>query len=85
MVDQSYIDNKVTQYVLTNGKHPRFVLLDKDAFSRFTSMLKPKELIKIAVSNNKHDASIARMCCTAGCWVDILSVDTDKDLFEVTG
>ncbi len=84
MVDQSYIDNKVSQYVLDTGKYPRFVLLDKDAFNRFTDYLKPRELIKIAVTNN-DTSKVARMACSAGCWVDILSVDTNKDLFEVTG
>jgi hypothetical protein len=82
MVDQSYIDNKVTQYVLDHGKKPRFVLLDKATFDRFTNYLKPKERIAIAV--NDH-AKIAKMCCSADCWVDILSVNTDNSLFEVTG
>jgi hypothetical protein len=81
-MDQQRIDEKVTQYVLDNGKTPRFVLLDKASFNRFTQVLKPKERISIAVDDFHK---VCRMCCSADCWVDVLSVDVDRTLFEVTG
>jgi len=82
MVDQSYIDGKVTEYVLNVGKFPKFVLLDADTFDRFSDSLKPRERIVIAVND---EAKIARMGCSAGCWVDILSVGNKENFFEVTG
>jgi hypothetical protein len=87
MIDQSYIDQKVTQYVMSTGKKPRFVLLDIAAFDKFTEMLKPKELIEIAVYHSKtpNGDKVARMCCSADCWVDVLSVNTENSLFEVVG
>lgn len=88
MVTQYNIEEKATDYMVTTGKKPRFVLLDSASFRALNQMFTPKERIDLFVEQALEYAPEPRLLSihlSKDIDLEILEVNTTRHLFEVVG
>lgn len=87
-ITQKQIEDKVFEYWTTHSRAPRFVLLNRSAYDKFSQSQGPKERIVDSVIAGvtvcEHMARIYQIHLATGP-VRILSTDAVDELFEVVG
>lgn len=87
MVTQIEIEEKAFDYWTNNNRAPRFVLLDKAQYDRLSESFRAKERVVPLSGEGITDISAPKLAymVTGSGMMQILSVDTTENLFEVVG
>lgn len=83
MISTENIEDEIFNYVVKNGKCPKYILLDRNSYREFNSYFKPRE--KISTPEPKDFRVVSWHSTHTTRPIDILSVNTDKDLLEAVG
>jgi hypothetical protein len=75
------VEELVYQYMIKNGRSPKYILLDKDSYDQFNKRAVAKERIA-GVEAIKEYRVVTLHSSHSTLPIDILSIDTYKTIFE---
>jgi hypothetical protein len=83
MINIEDIEEAIFKYMISNGRSPKYILMDVDSYEEFNNHFQPKERI---LNPGPIDSRIVILHSTHSILpIGILSVNVEKALLEVVG